>query len=665
MVNGLQLTGHGSQFRTLKCLFFLFLGICLAFFPAVSRAKLETAVEAKTSTGEAISGKEQSWLVLQKEAYYHFFLGDYLTAATRLKLLEDSEASLNNPEVLSETRLLLGSLYLVWGMHRPAAEIFGELVSTFPPGEKRSRLLLVVQKMQYDQTFYLSAIKTYQLLSSEEGFAEMDQAAYFAGMSHIAIGALKEGSKVLRTIAPESPYFPYAQMSLAKAHLAMNERNQSIFILQSLSRRDLNAESSAEASGLASGAEQDEVAEIFVEKSQLTLGQVLIEAGRFSAARAALSQIPSHSPFYPDALFAIAWTHFKEKNELKSIVFFQDLIEKAPNHPYALEALSTVGHAYNRLEAYRKALDHYEEALKLYREKEKALQLLKRVIQDQQQLGILVDLYLTTGEGALADLIDTDRITSWIDQYGELGALSVMLDKKLADMAVFEVIAFHREEVFQAFLPSVNHSRNADRFIELSTKGRVLSKQLEEDIQEERLPALATPDEERRLQLLSEALARSRALGAQIKTLKTKGMHDAALNVSWKTVNRNLEIVEGTLVWKIITEVPGRADDLRRGMKNFMKQLQNMSEQNTKLVETVPALSQKMKAFRKRIADAQTRLIADKKESHVLQVAILKSLQHMLTERLERRLLQVDDLIATSELSRIQILDLQSGVSLQ
>ncbi len=660
---------YGSQFKTLKCLFFILPVFCLFFVPAVLRAQeekvVETPVEAETlsleaALDEAASARKKYWQVLQKEAYYHFFLGDYLTAATRLKLLEDSEAALNDPEVLSETRLLLGSLYMVWGMHRPAAEIFGELVETFPSGEKRSRLLLLVQKMQYEQTFYQAAILTYNLLSSEEGFAAMDQAAYFAGMSHIAIGSLNAGIKVLQKIAPESRYAPYAKMSLAKAHLGLNKTNKALFLLQALSREGAEA-----ASGTEVIPAKDSVDAIFVEKTHLTLGQLLIEQGRFSAARDPLSQIHSHSPFYPDALFAIAWSHFKEKNELKSIIFFQDLIEKSPKHPYALEALSTVGHAYNRLEAYRKALEHYGEAIKLYRVQEKSLQLLLRVIGDQKQLGILVDLYLTTGEGALADLIDTDRISSWIAQYGELGALERLLDKKLEDMAIFELIAFHREEVFQTFLPSVNHSLTTDRFVTLNAKGAALSVALEGAVQEERLSVLGVPDEAQRLKLLTEALAKSQALGKQIGGLEQQGLGDAALKASWETSHRNLEIAQGTLLWAMISKVPGRADDLKRGVKNIMTDLQTMTALNTQLLATVPALSKEIQVFRKRIAEARVRLIADKKESLVLQGAILKSLQQMLTERIERRLAQVADWIATSELSRIQILDLQGGVQVQ
>jgi len=59
---------------------------------------------------------------LQREAYYHFFLGDYLTAATRLKIAEETPG--NSERALNDTRLLLGGLYISWGMYRPATELF-------------------------------------------------------------------------------------------------------------------------------------------------------------------------------------------------------------------------------------------------------------------------------------------------------------------------------------------------------------------------------------------------------------------------------------------------------------------------------------------------------------------------------------------------------------
>lgn len=584
----------------------------------------------------------KAWDVLQKESYYHFFLEDYLSAATRLKILEDSETALGHREGLNEIHLLLGSLYLAWGMHRSATELFNELVTIFPPGQDRRDLLLTIQKMQYDLSLYTASLKTYDHLATEERYTGIDRAVYFAGMSHFASGATLEGIEMLERITSESLYFPYARLSLAKSYLELNNSPRSLQLLQSLSSADTT---------------ENPLLTTFSEKSRLTWGQLLFEEAEFDEASAVFAEIPEASPFYPDALFGMGWSQLMEGFYLKALLSFQDLIEKWPEHPYALEALNAVGHAYNKLEAYQQALDLHEEAVKIYGNEEEAIRSLQRLIQDSEELVVLIEQYRSAQEGPLFEHVDTDEVRSWVRQYGELSNLIAYLDRRLHDMEVFRVMVDHREEIFQLSLPIVNQSMEEDLISRLKRKGEVLRHRVERAIQEEQISALASPDEEKRLHSLNKALIKSHTIGEAITSFSAVDDRHHDLKKEWQKTDRMLNIVQGELSWKLTTELPGRADDLRRKVKGLRAELGRLEDAYARLSASVPSLARRIDLFRDGIAAVQNRLVQGKEKAIALRQAILTPLQAALQKQLDRRLKQVVTWIATAELSQIQILD--------
>ncbi|HIE64492.1 MAG: tetratricopeptide repeat protein [Nitrospira sp.] len=312
--------------------------------------KKQLSVHAEGVVSEGDTARKKSWEILKREAYYHYFIKDYLTAGTRLKSIEASGEDLKDARINNEAKILLGSLYLAWGMEQSAVRLFGELDMETPPGEKRDQLLLKVVKVQYERSRYQDALETYRLmlpggrpdLITPDRYLE--QARYLAALSHYASGSIQDGIKGLKTLPPDSPYFPFAQLTLAKSYYQLNNSAKSLLYLKDLSETDIR---------------RRQHLRTLTEKSRLTWGQVLMEEGYIKGARRVLANIPPKSPFFPDALFGIGWSYFREEKYLEAILVFQDLIQIVPDHDYALEALTVVGHGYKNLGVFQRALDHY------------------------------------------------------------------------------------------------------------------------------------------------------------------------------------------------------------------------------------------------------------------------------------------------------------------
>ncbi|VAX29095.1 hypothetical protein MNBD_NITROSPIRAE01-221 [hydrothermal vent metagenome] len=635
--------------------FILTLVVFFSLLSSVRAAeKAPLASEAPVVDVSVDAGAKVLQETLLKTAYFHFFVEDYMSAATHLRLVEDAAKVPYDEEMINRSRLLLGSLYLAWGMDRPATRIINELIGVFPSGEARNDLLLFVTRMQYERGLYQTALETYRLFDTVEGFSQMDEAVYIAGMSHYALGFVKEAVVNFRRIAPESLYYPYAQLTLAQSYFFLEDSPKALRLFEEISQYD---------------PQENAPSKSFQEKSRLLWGQFLIEEGHYGKARSVLSQISKDSRFFPDALFARAWSEFKGRHFFKAILIFQDLIKLDPSHPYALESLTAVGHAYNRLKAYQTALDRYAEAIDLYKEEEARLRDFMTLLDDPLQVIALIDAYNddASADGILSVLLTEDEgLRYWVSQYGALSSLDSFLDQKLRDMSVFEVMVDHRETVFLSFVPEVDRSLSLDPVSVLQQKSDQLNLRIQRAVNLESLSVLTSLEEAVRLGELKHSQARRTEIALDLERLEATQADPLqqgeirVLQQDWEKVSRWFQIIEGELSWKVRTEIAARADDRQGALRRVNADLSQMAEAHAALVLSVPRVSQEIAAFRARIADAQVALAEKKEKTLFLQAATLPALKAKLLAASDRRLRDLTDLAATAELSQIQILDIQA-----
>ncbi|MFQ5543584.1 MAG: tetratricopeptide repeat protein [Nitrospiria bacterium] len=640
--------------RLLKRLFItLFLTL---FLGGICNVQAEKVIEERDQEMQDAQTRKD---VLKKKAYYHFFLEEYLTAATDLKLLEAAAKTKDDIVTLNESRRLLGSLYLAWGMDRSATRIFKGLIESASEGREKIGLFKIVQKMQYDRTLHQAAIETYGLFAAEKESPGMDQAVYLAGMSYYSTGFIQEGIDLLSSITPDSRYFPYAQLTLAKSYYRLNNLSESLHIFENNSR--FNPKGGPLLQSLA-------------EKIRLTWGQVLIEEERTREAALVLQRIPKLSPFYSEALFSRGWAAFKNKNLHLALPLFQSLIQNDPAHPYALESLTLVGHAHRQMEDNETALEQYADAIDIYAKEEKKLLDFQARIEDPGQLTLLLetkeedrDLLKGQEENENRDLYKfmkgDDVLRFWIGQYRSLFRLSDYLDQKLRDMDVFQVMVDHREAIFRQALPKLDRSLAKHSLPQLQKRERELSTRVEGAIREENLIMFATPDEGNSMGQLTVARERSHALGARIVALEdletspTEGSRLVVLKKEWRKLHRILKVAEGEWTWKIATTLPGRTDDLMRRLRRLHADLLQVEDRFSTLTRSVPTLDLEIAMFRFRIEAAQTRLAAQRKKTRRMKERLLPALQTLLLKQLAQKRGRLHAWMDAAELSQIQILD--------
>ena len=183
-------------------------------------------------------------------------------------------------------------------MHRPATAIFNELVTTFPPGNDRNHILLLIERLQYSRDLHQAVVDTYTLLTQDNKFSSLDQASYLAGMSHYTLGSVQEGIKILKTIPHASPYSPFGQLAIAKSYTRLEDFEEATHLLNSLGELT---------------PQEDPILKALSEKSRLTLGLLWLDLKQYEKGASVLTSIPVESPFYSDALFEIGRASCRER----------------------------------------------------------------------------------------------------------------------------------------------------------------------------------------------------------------------------------------------------------------------------------------------------------------------------------------------------------------
>lgn len=607
----------------------------------------DAASVAPTDASSASAVSPATVASLKKEAYYHFFMEDYLTSATRLKLMEEEVQS--EPSLLNETRLLRGSLYLAWGLHRPARTIFDQLVSTFPPGNDRNQVLLLIQRLQYSRSLYEAAVSTYKRIDRNPEFAALDQAAYLAGMSHYALGRFDESLRAFATVPASSTYQPFAALASAKSQMRLADVSAAIRLLEGVGA--FTPEDDAERQALA-------------EKSRVTLGLLFTETGWYDNAVPTLASVSSSSRFYPDATFGLGWAHLYRKRYHESLAAFLALVRAAPDHPYALEALTTIGHCYDRLGLHAKALDSYVTALDTYHRTQQNLLAIKSLIRDRDQLDALFTDFPAVMRSPLAPTLEDDGLRYWIKQYGELAALERYLARKLEDTAVFDVMLAHRQAIFRDRVPVVRGFLNESPVVPIKKREGETQTALDQAVRHETARAWALGDERPALDELADARHKSHTVGEAILQMDngTPAVRDQLndLRTQWRTTDRWLDVLYGERVWTIATDIPGRRDDLQRALNRLHEDLNRADREQRRLVESIEGTEDQLDAFRRDIRTIRQDLVAYQRRLAEARAELLPPLQALLVKAVDRRSGRIEAMAAAARLNQIRLWDMAS-----
>lgn len=481
------------------------------------------------------------------EILFYFYQEDYFPAIVRL-LGAQQQQQLRRHAV--EAELLLGGMYLSYGHHLEAADIFERLLADNTSKSVRDRTWFFLAKIWF-QRGYLDRSK--QALSHIEGDLPINlQREALMLRAHILIdaGEYDRAIALLQNWHGDTEWASYAKFNVGVALVRSGRVAEAQELLKDLG--NLNPYN-------------EELASLR-DKANLALGYALLQDGQPAAAKAPLQRIRLEGPFSNKALLGVGWADSEMDNYQRALVPWMELRSRDLLDSAVQESMLAIPYAMAKLDAVSQAADHYLNAIEAFYEESNRLDRTMGYIESGEMFDKFLsdDPLSSTGwywrleelpEGPearyLFHLLATHEFQEGLKNFRDLNYLQRNLDGWRANVAVYGNMLATRKEAYDDRLP-----RAEDALVRADVDGMV-SRKLEFD------SALNNIEEGQ--DWLALASASEFAMWGEITGFQNTPALQADFPAA-KDARDKLKLLKGVLQWRLERDFKDRLWRTRRDL---------------------------------------------------------------------------------------------------
>ncbi len=283
------------------------------------------------------------------EVLFYFYQEDYFPAIVRLLAAQD-QAQFD--EHADQAELLLGGLYLSYGHHLRAAEIFERLLADGVAPDIRDRTWFFLAKIWY-QRGYLD--KSREALSSIENELPLNlrrEALMLRAQIAIDAGEYDQAISLLQNWQGQTEWASYAKFNIGVALVRSGRVDEARTLLDDLGNLNpLNEELTS-----------------LRDRANLALGFALLQDEQPYAAKAPLQRIRLEGPFSNKALLGMGWADAETDNYRRALVPWMELRGRDLLDSAVQESMLAIPYAMAKLNSISQAADHYLNAIEAFYE---------------------------------------------------------------------------------------------------------------------------------------------------------------------------------------------------------------------------------------------------------------------------------------------------------
>jgi hypothetical protein len=388
------------------------------------------------------------------EVLYYFYQEEYFPAIVRL-LAAKHRSQLDHHD--AEAELLLGGLYLSYGHHLRAAEIFERLLAGDAAPAIRDRTWFFLAKIWYQRGYLDESLQALDNIDSRLPEGLDAERRMLAAQILIDSGRYDEAISRLAGWQGKSEWASYAAFNLGVAMVRSGRAADASAMLDSVGQlRPDNEEL---------GALRD--------KANLALGYAYLQDGRPQAAKPLLQRVRLNGPFSNKALLGVGWADAETADYTSALVPWMELRGRDLLDSAVQESMLAIPYAMARLDSIGQAADHYEAAIETFHQETGRIdQAIERIEQ-----GAVIDRLLAEGDNEatgwywkldvlpqevesryLYHLLATHKFQEGLKNYRDLYYLSRNLAQWRESIDVFRGMLDTRELAYHNRLPGVTAS---------------------------------------------------------------------------------------------------------------------------------------------------------------------------------------------------------------
>ncbi len=488
------------------------------------------------------------------EVLYQFYQEHYFDAIVHLTAaLQKAPMS----EQGSDAELLLGGLYLSYGMHDEAERILNQLLQDDDNEALHDRVQFYLAKSRYRRGLQRAAEASLKQIKTALPAAQQQEQQLIHGQLLLDQSRNEEAVEQLRGLQGDSITALYGQYNLAVAQLRLGKSANGQVLLDKLGRMEVADEESA----------------TLRDRANLTNGSWFLQQGDIDQARNYLSLIRINSMLSNDAILATGWGYAEQEDYPEALAHWLELSRQPTAEPVVQDALLAIPYAFLQLNAKPQAIEHYKKAIDIYQQEIVEVTAAQTAVQSD----VFTNYYLfgedTEGSTAISpylqSLVISHPFQTALQSLRDLEAIKQNLTRWASDLTTFDTMLAARQQNYEQKLPLLERSTAVKEFQILQQREQQQRQKLAQIKADGDALALANSKEKK-------SLARINAVERRLPQLADK--------VDQEKVTERTQFFHGILLWQASLDYKGRLWSAERGLRETEQLLDQVKAQQNSLI---------------------------------------------------------------------------------
>lgn len=586
---------------------------------------------------------------------YEFYQNNYYSAAVNL-ITAQAQKRLENSD--DEARLLLGGLYLSYGLHQEAEEIFQNVIDESASATVRDRAWFFLGKIRYHKQLFVEAESALNRVgdsldeSLQEEFRTLKSNLLMAQKKYPeAIQSLLKTKKTNdnKRDLSELGDANYVRFNLGVALIRAGEEQEGTKLVKQVGELRSN----------------DPNMKALRDKANLAIGYSLIKTDPVSA-RKYLQQVRLKGPYSNRALLGLGWAEVELQRYEQALVPWQELASRDRNDIAVFESLLAIGNALERLRVFPQAMTSYQNAINQY---EKELVYLEMTVAAVKSGRLWADLLSQTSRNEMgwfweAELLPNTPEARYLPNlmagHGFHEAIKNLRDLKFLEnklnrwnneMPALEYMLELRRKTYESQLNKLTPEQTKNHVIDVRTTRDIYAAELRSIEVTNNFMALATEKEQKYYERLSSAEEKIWRLSSQPGFSGDKS----------KQYRQRYEFLKGVLDYDVYTTYAIRRWQVTKSLNSLDAVLESTLAQQQSLQNSRVYAPQRFEGFSHKIDDQKKRISQLQIEVREAFAEQKKHLQEMVDLELDKLRLRLADYLDQARFSLAHIQDLATS----
>ena len=523
------------------------------------------------------------------ESLFNFYQNKYFSSITNLMIAEAKEPITKQG---NEPELLKGGLFLAYGLHNQAHDIFTKLINANLPVYTRDRAFYYLGKSFYKKSYYDRAVSALTSVTTTLPNNFNDERLHLLSNIYLRRGQFDKAIELLDTYSDDNEWGYYARYNIGVALIRGREFEKGINQLLHINAYNPKTE---EMNSL-------------VDKANLAIGFAYIRANLPDQAPNFLRQVRLNGPLSNTALLGIGWAYSSRDKHKKALRPWLALQKRETVDTAVQESMLSVPYTLEQIKSDKNALGHYQNAVALYDQELKSINSVINIVEGGELIASLTKVLSAEKEDGNFELktppvsVATPYIEKLIAKhefqqaylnFRDLLFLQKVLNRWTNQLPAYELMLKERKLRYQDKLPEIKSDARLNKINALTQATNKYRKKLDLIEQQQDIFALVTAKEQKIINRFKNA-------ETAIENLKDKQ--------DLTEQQHKFKILKGMLIWKLSREYVPRLWKAEKQLKLVESGLTKTENATASLKKAWLSAPSRFAGFNEQVSEKKTRI---------------------------------------------------------